>query len=485
MNVKRSYVIIIAYAVIFQGALISYVYINFNRIVPVLMPDDAFYYLKIAENISHGFGSVFSVGEPTNGYHPLWLFLITAIHFIFKPSRELFVLLVLVTSSVVYIATAYPLYKYLRLYKLSDQQILFGIVLYLFLPWIVNMNLSGLETPLFYFFLFCFLYQFKFITSGSDAIGGYILLGVFAGLLMLSRTDAILFTGPLFLYLAYIKRSTLFTTVIPAGITSSILLTPWLLWSWIRFGTVVQSSGVAMALIAHHSLPFGIGDMRFYITCKENILIMMYKLFVPIFSPHPGYDTIIFSEYRAVIYGVFLLLGTYIIIYKIRFNKYLIPFPLLIPSILLIIFYFFIRAFVQVWHISIIFLILIFILINSLPGRLNFHVISAVMVLLSAVSLYTINFSYYYPQSGLIEKVKSVYPDKIMNIGITDAGYFGYFTDHHVTNLDGVVNNQVLNYIKLGVFDQYIRKHKFDIVIVDKERLKYYNRHIYGDSGEY
>src|SRR3972149_582948 len=288
MNIQRSYLIfIIVFAVIFQGAVIAYVYLNFNRIVPVLMPDDAFYYLKIAENISQGYGSVFSIGEPTNGYHPLWLYCISAIHYVLKPSREVFLLLVLAASSVVYIATAYPLYKYLKLYKLSDQQVLLGIVLYLFLPWIVNMNFSGLETPLFYFFLFSFLYQFKFIISGNDNLRGYILLGVFAGLLMLSRTDAILFTVPLFLYLAYIKRTTLFTTLLPASITASILLTPWLLWNWIRFGTIVQSSGVAMALIAHNSLPFKMSDMRYFMACKDRLLDTLYRLFVPIFYPHP------------------------------------------------------------------------------------------------------------------------------------------------------------------------------------------------------
>src|SRR3972149_1333989 len=124
MNIQRSYFIfIIVFAVIFQGAVIAYVYLNFNRIVPVLMPDDAFYYLKIAENISQGYGSVFSIGEPTNGYHPLWLYYITAFHYVFNPSREQFILIVLIASSIVYIATAYPLYKYLKLLKMSDQQV--------------------------------------------------------------------------------------------------------------------------------------------------------------------------------------------------------------------------------------------------------------------------------------------------------------------------------------------------------------------------
>jgi hypothetical protein len=35
--------------------------------------DDAYYYFKVAQNISQGLGSTFDGLNPTNGYHPLWL----------------------------------------------------------------------------------------------------------------------------------------------------------------------------------------------------------------------------------------------------------------------------------------------------------------------------------------------------------------------------------------------------------------------------
>lgn len=35
--------------------------------------DDAYYYFKVAQNISQGLGSTFDGINPTNGYHPLWL----------------------------------------------------------------------------------------------------------------------------------------------------------------------------------------------------------------------------------------------------------------------------------------------------------------------------------------------------------------------------------------------------------------------------
>src|SRR5689334_13555086 len=35
--------------------------------------DDAYYYFKVAQNISEGHGSTFDGINPTNGYHPLWM----------------------------------------------------------------------------------------------------------------------------------------------------------------------------------------------------------------------------------------------------------------------------------------------------------------------------------------------------------------------------------------------------------------------------
>src|SRR5438445_9973613 len=44
-----------------------------------VVPDDAFYYFTIARNLVHGLGLSFDTVHPTNGMHPLWLFLIAPI----------------------------------------------------------------------------------------------------------------------------------------------------------------------------------------------------------------------------------------------------------------------------------------------------------------------------------------------------------------------------------------------------------------------
>ena len=50
---------------------------DLNTLLALNIPDDAFYYFKIAENVASGRGSSFDGFQPTNGYQPLWLCLLT------------------------------------------------------------------------------------------------------------------------------------------------------------------------------------------------------------------------------------------------------------------------------------------------------------------------------------------------------------------------------------------------------------------------
>lgn len=45
----------------------------------LFLEDDFFYYLEIARNLAHGSGSTFNGIVATNGYHPLWLLLLTGV----------------------------------------------------------------------------------------------------------------------------------------------------------------------------------------------------------------------------------------------------------------------------------------------------------------------------------------------------------------------------------------------------------------------
>ena len=73
--------------------------------------DDAFYYYEIAKNLAEGKFSTFDGGiTRTNGYHPLWMLLITPFYWIFDPETALFGIkafeIMLVTGAVVLVVLA-------------------------------------------------------------------------------------------------------------------------------------------------------------------------------------------------------------------------------------------------------------------------------------------------------------------------------------------------------------------------------------------
>ena len=73
--------------------------------------DDAFYYFQIARNLASGKFSTFDSGiTQTNGYHPLWLFLITPFYWVFDKEAALFAIkafeIMLIAGGVALVAAA-------------------------------------------------------------------------------------------------------------------------------------------------------------------------------------------------------------------------------------------------------------------------------------------------------------------------------------------------------------------------------------------
>ena len=113
--------------------------------------DDAFYYFQIARNLAEGKFSTFDGGiTRTNGYHPLWLFLITPFHWVFDPERALFAIkafeIVLIAGGVALVAAAARLAR---------------------MPW----YLMFAALPM--------LYHIRFLFKGMEAAAALFMLGLF------------------------------------------------------------------------------------------------------------------------------------------------------------------------------------------------------------------------------------------------------------------------------------------------------------------
>ena len=113
--------------------------------------EDAFYYFQIARNLAEGKFSTFDGGiTRTNGYHPLWLFLITPFYWIFDKETALFAIkafeIMLLAGGVALVTGAARLAR---------------------LPWI----LMFAALPM--------LYQHHVLFTGTEAAAGLFMLGLF------------------------------------------------------------------------------------------------------------------------------------------------------------------------------------------------------------------------------------------------------------------------------------------------------------------
>ncbi len=140
--------------------------INLIRDVNV---DDSFYYFQIARNLAAGKFSTFDGGiTQTNGYHPLWLLLITPFYWVFDPQTALFGIkaleIMLIAAGVAFIALS------AQLARLS------WILLFALLPT---------------------LYQIHSLLSGMEAAAALFMLGLFFTAICLFALRPARWTWPL------------------------------------------------------------------------------------------------------------------------------------------------------------------------------------------------------------------------------------------------------------------------------------------------
>lgn len=157
--------------------------------------DDAYYYFKVAQNITEGFGSTFDRINITNGYHPLWLLICIPIFALARFDLILPLRILLMLIAVMQAATAVLIYR-IMLRALSQAVAIFAALFWAFNGYIhYAFYRPGLETPLAAFALALFIYklgefeaQWRQRPITRREIGW---LAVFAALAMFSRLDLV------------------------------------------------------------------------------------------------------------------------------------------------------------------------------------------------------------------------------------------------------------------------------------------------------
>jgi hypothetical protein len=157
--------------------------------------DDAYYYFKVAQNISEGHGVTFDGINPTNGFHPLWMLICIPIFSLARFDLILPLRILLVVMSLLCAGTGILMYRMVRM-VLSEGAAIFSASLWCF-SWVIYGTVSqmGLETGLTAFAIILLLYQLARLERCPQAAPvkpGRIALLALAGIFVLfSRLDTI------------------------------------------------------------------------------------------------------------------------------------------------------------------------------------------------------------------------------------------------------------------------------------------------------
>jgi len=227
-------------------ARVPFTTLDFNSLLSTYLVDDAFYYFKIASHLAMEHRITYDGDQLSNGFHPLWLALITpfytpadnGITFVYRV--QWLMLLIDLLSVVV-------LYRTLLQCKANAVVAFVATLWFCLHSTFIDIQMNGLETSLNTLLLLMLLSAFVQVYQSEQATQWrYWYFGAVAGLAFLARTDNAIVLVVLYGALFWCARkqglarlSPLFVSAVLAG----LIVLPWLLWNWIYFGSLVQSSG--------------------------------------------------------------------------------------------------------------------------------------------------------------------------------------------------------------------------------------------------
>ena len=136
-----------------------------NSLVNWYTTDDAYYYFKVAQNVSEGHGFTFDQIGRTNGFHPLWMLVCIPIFALARYDLILPLRLVVIVLAVFNAATGVLLYRLLK-QKLSPLVSGLAALFWVFFPKVHGVTTTlGMESGINAFFIVLLLLQFIRCTS--------------------------------------------------------------------------------------------------------------------------------------------------------------------------------------------------------------------------------------------------------------------------------------------------------------------------------
>lgn len=482
----------IALGVLIAGAGILRLYLawlDFPRLVTQI-PDDAFYYFGIARNLIAGYGVTFDGVNVTNGFHPLWLALVLPCFALFGEDEVLPIRLALSLAAGFDCCAgliAGGLVKRITRDKLAAWLAMF---FYLFNPGILKESINGLETAVTVLLIaICFMWYLRIIQSrGTITLVSGLVQGILYGLVMLARTDNVIFVAMMLIATIAFQPNRRILSVGFMGSIAMVILAPWLIWNWFQFGSLFQSSGeaypYALRAVFFANRPYSFTD---------DLLVGFFQWYHWTFKYIPLYYFLWQEKWNTIYYTLLIITIVLLVRHRNPFTPRWCSWIRLafvpIGSLwLLVVVHAFVRWYPRSWYFAplvffitlVLGLTLAYIRLNLVARRLSMKYI--VMLLLIG---WGVGFSYRYIQDWgerypwqiemweAAKWIRANLPSE--KVGAFNAGIIGYIARHQTTNLDGVVNSQSYRAIRQKELSDWMCKQSIRFLADFPFSLKFYS----------
>jgi len=482
-----------------------------ENLLMIVIKDDGFYFLTLARNLAHGHGATFDRLGPTNGFHPLWAFVLTPIFWfpyasVYTPAR-----IAILVATLLHALGGAAVYRAAR--ALTDREAArLAALFFVANPLGVYLVVSGMESPLVSVLLAALAAESLRLRQGTIGSAGpvsrsrIVAIGILGGLCILARTDSIILLGfvltsALLLVtdetdrpFAVRIRRTLFV-----GLLSSAVVAPWIIWNLVRFGTVVQVSARAHHLhsvteralagtsASTQSWTLGPAVVRGVLKLTSQRTHLHVSVILPILLAALGIGigwagsllrrqkmrSDLFARLRCldapILYAVGFLFACFFFLGHIR--SWYMGGPLAVAGIVMAIPAFYATR-------------------GELAGRFA-RALSALVFAGLTIGLLPLWFIF---GNEVAIANKEMHPWREASawvlqhtkpedrLGSFGTGAFAFLTSRTVVNLDGVINNRVIDWLERRQMASYLRHEKIRYVI-DSPHFAPFYLNAYGEPG--
>jgi hypothetical protein len=450
-----------------------------------VVPDDTFYYLQIAANIANKGRSTFDGVNPTAGYHPGWMFIVVTLACVFRGKMAL-LRACLGAALLLHLAAGYQISRVFRRW-MSPQWSWIGGACWILNPLPVVLALEGLEGSLYVFALTVALWVYVWriedhLASGSIPVWNMTCLGLAFGFCVLGRTDQAILCAVAALALMWplTWNGRLRLVAVTGGVTLLTVL-PWVVYSHLATGAWFQDSGSMKLLWARKEHTDGITGAWQYLTGEWLTYPLWSHTIDRLGHRWPNARWIAGAAMTAGLIAVLVravrrpdtraLAGTALI---------LVAGTLLTGSIYGL--FFTDRKDWYTGQPGLILYVVLFgvVVIGVLEKSDRWRARAAAVgggsvALFAGTTVMVIVTANWYPWQLDVFESQPVFERLVpagLDIGCFNAGIPAYFSDRHIVNVDGLVNNAIHSYYARDELDQYFRDAHIDYIADEDLSLK-------------